>query len=279
MAETRRLALPLLDGAQAQKHVTMNTALTRLDALGAPGVLSRARSEPPTALVDGDAYLVSAGATGDWAGRDGMIAFADNLGWSFAAPQEGRRLWIEDERLEVMFDGAAWVTALGATEAGAATMLHAAVIDHALSAGPVSTTVPVIPDKAVVLGLTARVIAPLSGPGLTTWRLGVAGGADRYGAGLGVGLNAWAQGVTGAPVAYYAPTPLTLEAEGGAFAAGAVRLCVHYFALTPPRAVCCARRLRRWRTFSPQAGSSRGWRRTIVARWRWRGRSASAPAP
>lgn len=237
MAETRHLALPLLDSAQAQKHVTMNTALTRLDALGAPGAISRARAEPPTAFADGDVYLVAAGASGDWAGRDGMIAFADNLGWSFAAPQVGRRLWIEDERLEVMFDGAAWVAALGATDAGAATMLHAAVIDHAVSVGSVSTTVPVIPDKAVVLGVTARVISPLSGPGLSTWRLGVAGGADRYGSGLGVGLNAWAQGVTGAPVAYFAPTPLTLEAEGGAFAAGAVRLCVHYFALTLPRAV------------------------------------------
>lgn len=237
MAETRRLALPLLESAQAQKHVTVNTALTRLDALAAPGAISRARSEPPSSPVDGDIYVVPAGAGGDWAGRDGMIAFADNLGWSFVAPQEGRRLWIEDERLEVVFDGVGWVAALGASEAGAATMLHARVIDHTLGAGPVSTTVAIIPDKAVVLGVTARVTAPLTGPGLTTWRLGVAGGADRYGSGLGAGLNAYAHGVTGAPVAYYAPTPLTLEAEGGAFAAGAVRLCVHYFALTPPRAV------------------------------------------
>ena len=237
MAETRRLALPLLDGAQAQKHATMNTALTRLDALSAPAALSRANAAPPEVFADGDLYIVGAGASGAWAGQEGMIAYADNLGWSFAAPLVGRRLWVEDERLEVAHDGAAWVAALGGTEAGAATMLHARVIDHTLSAGALSTTAPVIPDKAIVLGVTARVIAPLTGPGLTTWRLGVAGGADRYGAGLGVALNAYAQGVTGAPLAYYAPTSLTLEAEGGAFAAGVVRLCVHYFALTPPRAV------------------------------------------
>lgn len=237
MAETRRLALPLLDSAQAQKHVTVNTALTRLDALAAPAAISRARSEPPSSPDDGDVYIVAAGAGGDWAGRDGMIAFADNLGWSFIAPQEGRRLWVEDERLDVLFDGVGWVAALGASEAGAATMLHARVIDHTLAAGPVSTTVPVIPDKAVVLGVTARVVAPLTGAGLSTWRLGVAGAADRYGSGLGLGVNSYAHGVTGAPVAYYAPTPLTLEAEGGAFAAGVVRLCVHFFAMTPPRAV------------------------------------------
>ncbi|PKP66998.1 MAG: hypothetical protein CVT86_02555 [Alphaproteobacteria bacterium HGW-Alphaproteobacteria-8] len=237
MAETRRLTLPLLDGAQAQKHVTMNEALTRLDALTAPGVISRSMAAPPPTALDGDAYIVSDGAADAWAGRDGLVAFADNLGWSFAAPEPGRRLWVSDERLEVVHDGERWVAAVGATEAGAGTMLHTQLIDHAVGAGPVSTTAPVIPDKAIVLGVTGRVIAALSGPGLTTWRLGVAGGADRYGRGLGAGLNAYVEGVTGAPVTYYAPTPLTLEAEGGAFAKGVVRLCVHYLALTPPRAV------------------------------------------
>ncbi|NND41100.1 MAG: DUF2793 domain-containing protein, partial [Silicimonas sp.] len=33
MADTSRLGLPLLDPAQAQKHVTVNEAFLRLDAL------------------------------------------------------------------------------------------------------------------------------------------------------------------------------------------------------------------------------------------------------
>lgn len=237
MAETRRLKLPLLDSAQAQKHVTVNEALGRIDSLTAAGVRSRSLGTPPSDAADGDVHIVGPGATGVWAGREGMIAFADNLGWSFATPDAGRRVWIEDERQEALHDGVAWVSALGGADAGAGAMLRAQVIDHVVTAGQVSTTAPVIPDKAIVLGVTARVIEALSGPGLTTWRLGVAGAADRYGAGLGASLNAYAEGVTGAPVAYYAPTPLVLEAEGGAFAAGSVRLCVHYFALTPPRAV------------------------------------------
>ena len=32
MAETAKLTLPLLEAAQAQKHVTVNEALVRLDA-------------------------------------------------------------------------------------------------------------------------------------------------------------------------------------------------------------------------------------------------------
>lgn len=237
MAETRRLKLPLLDSAQAQKHVTVNTALTRLDALTAQSVLSRSFIAPPVDAVDGDVHIVAAGAAGAWAGRDGMVAFADNGGWAFAAPDPGKSVWVADEHFTIMHDGVAWVAALGATAAGAGTALRTRVMDHVVTPGPVSTTAPVIPDKAIVLGVTGRVIGALTGPGLGAWRLGVAGAADRYGAGIGGALNAFVEGVTGAPVTYYGETPLVLEAESGAFDGGVVRLCVHYFALTAPRAV------------------------------------------
>ncbi len=237
MAETRRLGLPLLDSAQAQKHVTMNTALTRLDALTSQSVISRSFIAPPGDALDGDVHIVGPGADGAWAGRDGMLAFADNGGWSFVQPDPGRSVWVRDEQFTIMHDGVAWAAAQGATAAGAGASLRTRVIDHELDAGALSTTAPVIPDKAIVLGVTGRVISALSGPGLSTWRLGVAGGADRYGSGIGLTLNAYVEGVTGTPVAYYGGTPLVLEAESGAFDSGIVRLCVHYLALTPPRAV------------------------------------------
>jgi hypothetical protein len=43
-------------------------------------------------------------------------------------------------------------------------------------------------------------------------------------------------GVTGQPQTYYGATPLQLESEGPPFKGGAVRLAVHLFTLTPPRA-------------------------------------------
>lgn len=55
---TPKLALPLLLAAQAQKHVTHNEALLRLDAVVQLAVLERTRSVPPATPVDGDAYLI-----------------------------------------------------------------------------------------------------------------------------------------------------------------------------------------------------------------------------
>jgi hypothetical protein len=236
MSDTARLGLPLLAAAQAQKHVTVNAALTRLDALTAHAALTRGLTAPPPDAAEGDLHMVGAGAAGDWAGMDGRLAFFDAGGWSFGDAGAGRRLWIVEEGVELLHDGAGWVEA-GGPAAGAATALRTVTLDHAVAPGAASVTAPAIPAGAIVLGVTARVIAPLTGPGLTTWRLGVPDAPGRYGNSYGAALNAWAQGITGQPVAYYAPTPLLIEAEGGAFDGGAIRLAVHLCSLTPPRAV------------------------------------------
>ena len=88
-----------------------------------------------------------------------------------------------------------------------------------------------------MLGVTGRVVAALAGPGLTGWRIGVAGSDNRYGAGLGIALNSYLLGLSGAPVTYYAPTPLVVTAEGGSFASGRIRLALHVAYLIPPRSV------------------------------------------
>jgi hypothetical protein len=49
-----RLALPYLAAGQMQKHVTLNTTLTRLDALLQTAVVSRATAVQPSAPTDGD---------------------------------------------------------------------------------------------------------------------------------------------------------------------------------------------------------------------------------
>jgi hypothetical protein len=67
--------------------------------------------------------------------------------------------------------------------------------------------------------------------------LGVTGSPDRHGAGIGIGLNSFATGVTGSPLAYYGGSSLLLTAVGADFTSGEVRIAVHYFELSPPRAV------------------------------------------
>ncbi|MGB0412551.1 MAG: DUF2793 domain-containing protein, partial [Pikeienuella sp.] len=97
MSDTPNLGLPLLAASQAQKHVTMNDALLRLDALSSMVVKSRSEPSPPLTVSDGQVYLVPDGAGEAWAGRAGQLAFFVNGGWSFALPKAGWQTWIEDE--------------------------------------------------------------------------------------------------------------------------------------------------------------------------------------
>lgn len=225
MAETGNLGLPLLAPSQAQKHVTVNEALARLDGLTQMRLMSVATVAPP-APVDGAAWAVPVGATGDWAGQDGRIAIGSNGGWVFADPVEGWRGWIVDEAREVRHDGAGWADLPGPA-------IRSVTFDHAVAAGPASVTTEVIPQNAMVFAVTGRVASALTGT-LASWTLGVAGAEDRYGSGIGLAQGSWLVGVTGQPVTYYADTPLVLTATGGDFAAGTVRLVLHYFKPEPP---------------------------------------------
>jgi hypothetical protein len=231
MDETARLKLPLLASGQAQKHVTVNEALARLDALTGAAVESRT-VEGPEDAADGSLWLVPAGAAGLWAARSGQLAAASNGTWSFVEPEPGRRLWVRDEGREVVFDGAKWVDLGAPARLGAATALRVESFDHRLGPGAASLTAPIIRDKAVVIGVTGRVLEPL-GP-ISGWSLGIEGAPGRYGTGYGAKAGAFAHGVTGSPLAYYGETRLLLEAEGGAFEGGLVRLALHLLEMTPP---------------------------------------------
>ncbi|KAB2857294.1 MAG: DUF2793 domain-containing protein, partial [Bauldia sp.] len=85
------LGLPYLAPAQAQKHVTHNEALRRLDAVLQLAVVDSTVTAPPGSPAEGDRYIVPAGATGAWAGEDGAVAaFADGA-WELVPPEAG---WI-----------------------------------------------------------------------------------------------------------------------------------------------------------------------------------------
>ena len=237
MSETRHLKLPFLAAGQAQKHVTVNEARARIDSLAAPRVISRRRSAPPVEVNDGDLYIVGDGATGAWSRADGSFALFDNGGWRIVAAEAGSETWVLDEGLRLCHDGEDWIEAQGAFALGAGSRFGLSVLDHVVGAGAFSVTDPLIPAKAIVLGVSARVISPLTGDGLASWRLGVPEAGGRYGGGYGLGLNAYADGLTSAPLTYFEPTSLMLEAEGGVFAGGVVRLAAHYLSLVPPRPV------------------------------------------
>lgn len=238
MAKTAQLELPLVLPAQAQKHVTVNEALARLDAVAQLRVVSSVLAIPPTAAADGASYLVPEGAAGDWSGMAGRIAVRSNGGWQFLMPRAGWSAWDEGRYGRLTFDGTAWVPeAIAVSPGGAGTALRVIEFDHAVTPGATNATAVQIPAHAQVLGVTGRVLVGLSGAGLTGWRIGVAGSDNRYGSGLGTGKNSYLVGLSGAPVTYYSPTALLLTGEGGSFASGTIRLALHVLTLQPPRAL------------------------------------------
>ena len=108
MPETSaRLSLPLIQAAQAQKHVTHNEALILLDALVQLVVEAFSATTPPAAPDDGEVWALGPDPTGAWAGQGGKLAARANGGWLFIAPQAGwRAAQGTDARV---FDGADWV--------------------------------------------------------------------------------------------------------------------------------------------------------------------------
>ena len=105
---TSKLSLPLIMPAQAQKHVTHNEALARLDALVQPTVQDRNRTAPPPAPIDGQTHIVAAPATAEWEGKDGTVAQFLNGGWIFLEPRAGWHFRVLDEANDLRFDGFAW---------------------------------------------------------------------------------------------------------------------------------------------------------------------------
>lgn len=118
MATTPHLGLILLEQAQSQKEITVNTALMKIDALLNTRVLDKDLSAPPVSPVEGDLYIVAASATGEWAGYENHIAYFEQV-WRFITPNSGLMLWVEDESKHYLFDGAEWSsmsTSVGALE-------------------------------------------------------------------------------------------------------------------------------------------------------------------
>ena len=102
------LGLPYILPAQAQKHITHNTAITQLDLLVQLAVQSRSSGTPPASPSTGARHIIGAAATGDWAGQENSLALWSGSGWEFQAPLTGWQAYVQDENTTLVFDGATW---------------------------------------------------------------------------------------------------------------------------------------------------------------------------
>lgn len=91
-SRTARFDLPLLFAGQAQKEAFVNELAARVDAAlhcAIEGVLAA----PPATPGDGQAWLVGASPTGDWAGHSGQIAARQAGNWLFLDAVPGMRVF------------------------------------------------------------------------------------------------------------------------------------------------------------------------------------------
>jgi hypothetical protein len=116
------LQLPYLAQGQAQKHVTVNESLLRLDALVQLNVISATTATQPSSPANGDLYILPAGKSGAaWSGMaNGTLAYYRDGVWEAIAPREGWRAYVKDVDALCFYNGSAWAnpfTAMALTSA------------------------------------------------------------------------------------------------------------------------------------------------------------------
>jgi hypothetical protein len=234
MTDTPRLKLPAIEAAQAQKHVTHNEALTLLDCLVQLTVESRALTAPPVSPAEGAVYIPSTGASGAWSGWDNQLALYSGGGWQRIAAVSGVKAWVKAERLTLTYEDGDWRDGVALTAHGGRVTLRAKEEELTLSGAYVETAeAAFIPNRAVVLGVAARTTLAITGA--TSYAVGIAGEANKFGDLLGTSLGATNIGVIG-PTAFYANTRVRVTANGGGFSGGKVRLVVYFLEMSAPSA-------------------------------------------
>jgi Protein of unknown function (DUF2793) len=107
---THRLALPFIAPGQAQKEMTHNEALARLDMLVQPVVEGIAPAAVPSAPALGQCWIVGVNAADAWAGHDGALACCTVGGWRFVTSFEGMSVWNRAQQMVATRIGGAWVS-------------------------------------------------------------------------------------------------------------------------------------------------------------------------
>lgn len=105
---TARLSLPFILPGQAQKELYHNEALARIDVALHAAIEGPPLATPPADPVAGQGWIVAAGATGAWSGKDESLACWTEGGWRFVAPPAGMCVWNKAAGHRLHWTGSAW---------------------------------------------------------------------------------------------------------------------------------------------------------------------------
>lgn len=100
MSNTANLMLPYLAVGQAQKHVTVNETLRRLDAVVQLSVVSATTTAQPASSSDGAVYIVPSGKGGAaWSAyADWSLGYYRDGSWEQVTPREGWIAYVRDSK-------------------------------------------------------------------------------------------------------------------------------------------------------------------------------------
>jgi hypothetical protein len=106
---------------QTKKETFVNESLARLDALLCLAIEGE-QAAPPATPLDGQAWLVASGASGDWVGQSGKVAARQAGNWLFATPRDGLKLLNRGTGQELRFAGT-WKAATRPTAPSGGTVV------------------------------------------------------------------------------------------------------------------------------------------------------------
>lgn len=140
MPASPNLSLPYIQPSQAQKHVTHNEGMRRLDAVVQLSVLSATTAVPPAAPDGGARYILPSGASGVWSGQSRKLAVFEENQWAFYDARPGWIAWAEDAKELVAFDGTNWIKAV--TPPDFQNLPHVGVGTTATTSNPLAVAGP-----------------------------------------------------------------------------------------------------------------------------------------
>lgn len=120
---TPNLQLPEVPEAIQDASDEINQGFRTLDAVVQLSVLDKDLTLPPVGAVQGDRFIVPAGATGPWLGWERSIAFKLPSGWLRVIPREGWRARVLDEDAWYIYISTQWTLDNGNPGITSATVL------------------------------------------------------------------------------------------------------------------------------------------------------------
>ena len=237
MSKTERLGLPYILQAQAQKEVTHNQALNRLDVF-VNTVAEDIVDAPPTTANDGDIYIVGDNPQGIFEGNVNNLAQFTGGSWTFYQPLNYMEVMIALLKQKFIFIANEW------TLLNSSTILNGD-IDRTKSdrtnskylkiedwqedlnlSGKVVSSKNIIPDHSLVIAVNIWVIEEITG--VPSFTVGVKEDPSRYGDKLKPTKDTTNIGMTYHPITYYYDTPITIMPNQMEFKSGMVRVSVQY---------------------------------------------------